>query len=214
MNCHLVIPTLRRHLYVVKSSRWRQLLLQVTDLGAHCTVSHVKYILPVFARLLNRHSFAGCRIRRLFSYICSLCFVKHVVHVFLFSKKYVIASRLRLQLEQNLFSMIGVPFVTRVLLGNSTIIRSPPSSSHRARSAWWYALLPSWSSKELFVTFPEMKARTSSATSEHVSSSHDRAAIAVVVVVVAGVCRMGLVFHPDASSSLVPPFACLPCVHA
>ena len=177
----------------------------MTDLGAQCTELHVKYILPVFARLLARQSFAGCRIRRLFSYICSLCFVKHVVHVFLFSKKYVIASRLRLQLEQNLFSLIGVPFVTRVLLGNSTIIRSPPSSSsHRARSAWWYALLPSWSSKELFVTFPVMKARTSSAACEHASSSHNSASIAVVDV--AGVCRMHVPrFPPPSTPRLVPP---------
>ena len=177
----------------------------MTDLGAQCTELHVKYILPVFARLLARQSFAGCRMRRLFSYIYSLCFVKHVVHVFLFSKKYVVASRLRLQLVQNLCSLIDVLFVASVPLGKSAIARSPPSSSHRAHSAWWHALLPSWSSNRLFATFPVMKARTSSATSEHVSSSHDRAAIVVVDVVVAGVCRMRLAFDPDASSSLVPP---------
>ena len=71
---------------------------------------------PVFARLLARQSFALCCLRRRSSY--SLCFVKHVVHVFLFSKKHVIASRLCLQLEQNLFSLIDVVFVVSVLVGN------------------------------------------------------------------------------------------------
>jgi len=176
--------------------RWRQLLLQVTDSRARWIELHVNYVLPVFARLLNRQSFAGYRIRRRFSYIYSLCFVKHVTHVFLFSKKYVIASRLRLQLVQNLVSLIDVLFVASVPLGNSTTARSSPSSSHCVHSAWWYALLPSWFSNRLFATFPVMKALTSSAASEHVSSSHGRAAIAVVVV--AGVRRMRLAFHPNA----------------
>ena len=164
-----------------------------------CTKLHVNYVLPVFALLLTWQSFALCCLRRRSSY--SLCFVKHVVHVFLFSKKYVIASRLCLQLEQNFFCLIDVLFVTRVLLGNSTTARSSSPSSHRARSAWWYAILPSWFSKELFVTSRVPRSSIPSAVTVRVSSSHNRAAIAVVVVVVAGVCRMRLAFHPDASSS-------------
>jgi len=149
---------------------------------------------PVFARLLARQSFALCCLRRRSSYICSLCFVKHVVHVFLFSKKHVIASRLCLQLVQNLFVfvvsfLIDVLFVTRVPLGNSTTARSSSPSSHRVRLAWLYAILPSWSSKELFVTSRVPRSSIPSAVTVRVLSSHNRAAIAVVVVV-AGVCRM------------------------
>ena len=169
----------------------------MTDVRAQCTVLHVNYVLPVFARLLTWQSFALCCLRRRSSY--SLCFVKHVVHVFLFSKKYVIASRLCLQLEQNFFCLIDVLFVTRVLLGNSTTARSSSPSSHRARSAWLYAILPSWFSKELFVTSRVPRSSIPSAVTVRVLSSHNRVAIAVVVV--AGVCRMRLAFHPDASSS-------------
>ena len=148
---------------------------------------HVTYVLTVFARLLVRQSFALCCLRRRSSY--SLCFVKHVVHVFLFSKKYVIASRLCLQLVQNLFSLIDVLFVASVPLGNSTIIRSPPSSSHRARLAWWYAILPSWFSKELLVTSRVPRSSIPSAVTVRISSSHNRAVIDVVAVV-ADVRRM------------------------
>ena len=118
------------------------------------------------------------------------------MHVFLFFKKHVIASRLCLQLVQNLFVfalvfffLIDVLFVTRVPLGNSTTARSL-SPLHHARLAWLYAILPSWFSKELFVTSRVPRSSIPSAVTVRVLMSHNRAAIAVVVVVVAGVCRM------------------------
>ena len=54
------------------------------------------------------------------------------------------------------------------------------------------------------MTFPVMKARTSSAACEHVSSSHNSASIAVVDV--AGVCRMHVPrFPPPSTPRLVSP---------
>ena len=174
------------------SSRHRHLRLKATQERAQCTLLHVNYVLPVVARLLARQSCALCCLRRRSSY--SLCFVKHVVHVFLFFKKHAIASRLCLQLVQNLFVfvffLIDVLFVTRVLLGNSTTARSPPSSSHRALDVVVRDILPSSFSKGLFVTSRVTRSSTSSTVTVRVLSLHNRAAIAIVVAVVAGVRRM------------------------